>query len=77
MPRTAGQGKGSLEILETLQAEPGYKRGETTKDMKFTIRCRRIGACSIAPVIVIDGKYYGGLTSKSIYKLISTYKKKD
>jgi len=75
---TACHVKGSLDILQTLEAELGISAGETTKDLQFTIETVAcIGACSIAPVIVIDGKYYGGLTGKSVYKLINEYKKKD
>jgi len=75
---TACHVKGSLDILNILESELGIAAGETTKDMQFTIETVAcIGACSIAPVIVIDDKYYGGLTSKSVYKLINEYKKKD
>ncbi len=75
---TACHVKGSLDILQILETELGISAGETTKDMQFTIETVAcIGACSIAPVIVIDGKYYGGLTSKSVHKLIKEYTKKD
>lgn len=75
---TACHVKGSLDILNILEAELGISAGETSKDLQFTIETVAcIGACSIAPVIVIDDKYYGGLTSKSVYKLINEYKKKD
>ncbi|MDD3095203.1 MAG: NADH-quinone oxidoreductase subunit NuoE [Candidatus Neomarinimicrobiota bacterium] len=75
---TACHVKGSLDILQTLEAELGIKAGETTKDLLFTIETVAcIGACSIAPVMVIDGKYYGGLTGKSVYKLINEYKSKE
>jgi len=75
---TACHVKGSLDILQTLEAELGISAGETTKDLQFTIETVAcIGACSIAPVIVIDDKYYGGLTGKSVYKLINEFKNKD
>lgn len=75
---TACHVKGSLDILNTLEAELGITAGETTKDMKFTIETVAcIGACSIAPVIVINDKYYGGLTAKSVIKLINEFKKKE
>ena len=75
---TACHVKGSLDILNILESELGIQAGGTTKDLQFTIETVAcIGACSIAPVIVIDDKYYGGLTSKSVYKLINEYKKKD
>jgi len=75
---TACHVKGSLDILHILETELGISAGETTKDLQFTIETVAcIGACSIAPVIVIDDKYYGGLTSKSVYKLIKEYTKKN
>ena len=75
---TACHVKGSLDILTILETELGITAGETSKDLQFTIETVAcIGACSIAPVIVIDEKYYGGLTSKSVYKLINDFKKKD
>ncbi|MFA6619480.1 MAG: NADH-quinone oxidoreductase subunit NuoE [Candidatus Neomarinimicrobiota bacterium] len=75
---TACHVKGSLDILNILENELEISAGETTKDLKFTIETVAcIGACSIAPVIMVDDKYYGGLTSKSVYKLIKEYQKKD
>ncbi|MDK2976758.1 MAG: NADH-quinone oxidoreductase subunit [Candidatus Marinimicrobia bacterium] len=74
---TACHVKGSLDILRILESELGIKAGETTKDFMFsieTVAC--IGACSIAPVIVINDEYFGGLTPKSIQKLIKKFKDK-
>ncbi|MDD5583207.1 MAG: NADH-quinone oxidoreductase subunit NuoE [Candidatus Marinimicrobia bacterium] len=74
---TACHVKGSLEILRTIESELGIKAGDTTKDLLFsieTVAC--MGACSIAPVIVINGNYYGGLTPKSIHKLIKQCKER-
>jgi NADH-quinone oxidoreductase subunit E len=74
---TACHVKGSLDILRTLETELGIKAGETTKDLKFTIETVAcIGACSIAPVISIDDEFYGGLTVKSLQKLIDAFKAK-
>mgnify|MGYP000036670540 CR=1 FL=1 len=74
---TACHVKGSLDILRMLESELGIKAGDTTKDLIFsieTVAC--IGACSIAPVIVINDEYFGGLTPKSIHKLIKQFKDK-
>jgi NADH:ubiquinone oxidoreductase subunit E len=74
---TACHVKGSLDILRILESELGIKAGDTTKDLMFsieTVAC--IGACSIAPVIVINDEYFGGLTPKSIQKLIKKFKDK-
>jgi NADH-quinone oxidoreductase subunit E len=43
------------------------EEGETTKDMEFTfetVAC--LGACALAPVMVVDGVYYGKMTSRKV-----------
>lgn len=74
---TACHVKGSLDILTTLENELGIKAGQTTKDLNFTIETVAcIGACSIAPVIAVNEEFHGGLTTKSLVKLIGQYTKK-
>ncbi len=74
---TACHVKGSLDILRMLENELGIKAGETTKDLKFTIETVAcIGACSIAPVIAVNDEFHGGLTTKSLQKLLKSYRKK-
>ncbi len=73
---TACHVKGSFDLLTTLENELGIKAGETTKDLKFTIETVAcIGACSMAPVIAINDEFYGGLTVKSLQKLLKTIDK--
>ncbi|GAB4338755.1 MAG: NADH-quinone oxidoreductase subunit NuoE [Calditrichia bacterium] len=75
---TACHVKGSFDILQTLENELGIKAGETTKDLKFTIETVAcIGACSIAPVIAVNDEFYGGLTVKSLKKLLNELKKRE
>jgi len=74
---TACHVKGSLDILRIVESELGISAGDTTKDMKYTIETVAcIGACSIAPVITISGEFHGGLTVKSVQKLLASYQKK-
>jgi NADH-quinone oxidoreductase subunit E len=71
---TACHVKGSLDLLTTLENELGVKAGSTTRDGRFTVETVAcIGACSIAPVIAIDGEFHGGLTVKSLQKLLAAY----
>lgn len=71
---TACHVKGSGQILEALQSELNIKAGETTEDGNFTIETVAcIGACSIAPVIVINDEFYGRLTAKDARKLIKNF----
>ncbi|MDT8322651.1 MAG: NADH-quinone oxidoreductase subunit NuoE [Bacteroidota bacterium] len=75
---TACHVKGSLGILTTLENELGIKAGQTSKDLMFTIETVAcIGACSIAPVIAINEEFHGGLTTKSLQKLLRSYQKRE
>ncbi len=47
------------------------KDGETTADGKFTVeRVACLGCCSLAPVMMIDGKTYGRLTREKVKKIL-------
>jgi NADH-quinone oxidoreductase subunit E len=68
---TACHVKGSFNLLETLQRELGIEAGATTRDGLFsleTVAC--IGACSIAPVMTVNGEFYGRLEKKTVEKTI-------
>jgi NADH-quinone oxidoreductase subunit E len=75
---TACHVKGSLNLLETLQDELGIQPGETSRDGLFsleTVAC--VGACSIAPVMNINGEFYGRLDKKKLVKLIKEIRAKE
>jgi len=68
---TACHVRGGQRIVEAISRELGIKPGDTTKDMKFsleTVNC--LGCCAIGPIVVIDGEYYGGMTSQKALSLI-------
>lgn len=72
---TACYVKGAQAILEKVQNELGIKPGECTRDMKFSINaCRCIGACGLAPVIMINEDVYGRLTADEIPAILAKYK---
>ena len=55
--------KGAPKISEAICAEYGIKPGGTTADRLFTLQAVNcVGACALAPVMVVDGKYYDGVT---------------
>jgi NADH-quinone oxidoreductase subunit E len=68
------QSKPLLEALkEELQIEPGY----TTKDGMFSLEAVAcVGACSLAPVVMINERYHGKLGNNDIKKLIVEYRSK-
>ena len=75
---TACHVKDSANILSALENELGVSVGMTTRDKEFTLEeVACIGACSIAPVISINGEYFGRLKTKEIPKLIADFKKQN
>ena len=73
---TACYVKGADEILQTLKDILEVKVGETSKDGLFTLQeARCIGACGLAPVIMIDDKIYGNLTPQKTREIIEKIRK--
>lgn len=72
---TACYVKGSNLILEKLQEKLGIHVGDSTEDGKFSLEaCRCIGACGLAPVIMINDDVYGRLVADDIEGIIEKYK---
>jgi NADH-quinone oxidoreductase E subunit len=66
--------RGAPNLLEALERELGCKAGETTKDGRFTIETVNcVGACALAPVIVIDEEAHGRLTQAKLKKVLDQY----
>jgi NADH-quinone oxidoreductase subunit E len=72
---TACYVKGAGDILDTLKQELKINIGETSKDMLFTLaEARCLGACGLAPVVMVNDKIYGHLTQKKTVELINNLK---
>jgi len=72
---TACYVKGSSAILDELKQKLGIHVGECTEDGKFSLdACRCIGACGLAPVIMINDDVYGRLTPEQIQGIVDKYK---
>jgi len=72
---TACHVKGSLNLLDALTAALGIEVGQTTKDGKFsleTVAC--LGCCSIAPAIMVNGRFFGRLGKKSVEELVEKFR---
>lgn len=73
---TACYVKGSDKVLEAIEKELRITCGECTPDKKFSIdSCRCVGACGLAPVMIIDGEVYGKLTAKDVAGILDGYMK--
>ena len=67
--------KGSKNVQAELEKQLEIKNGETTKDLKFSIECLRcVGACGLAPVVVIDGKVYSRVSPDDITDILNEYR---
>lgn len=72
---TACYVKGSNLILEKVEKALGIKEGKCTADRKFSINaCRCIGACGLAPVMMINEDVYGRLEPDEIPGILAKYK---
>ena len=69
---TACHVKDSVPILRALQKRLGVDdRRKTTEDMLFTVETVAcLGACGLAPVVVIDDQVYGQQSPESAVKLV-------
>lgn len=71
---TACYVKGSGEIYEKLQETLKIKGGECTLDGKFSLEaCRCVGACGLAPVMMINDEVYGRLTADEVQNILEKY----
>jgi NADH-quinone oxidoreductase subunit E len=72
---TACHVRGGLAIVEEVERILGIKRGETTKDKKFTLETVNcLGACALGPIMTINGTYHGHLKLNKIKKILKEYK---
>jgi NADH-quinone oxidoreductase subunit E len=75
---TACHVRGAHRVQETIEKTLGIGDGETTPDMLFTmetVAC--LGACALAPVMVIDKNYYGKMTPRSTELLLNEMMKEE
>lgn len=71
---TACHVRSSQVILEEIEKHLGIMPGETTKDGKFSLQIVNcLGSCAIAPVMVVNDKYYGKVTPNMISEILNEY----
>ena len=72
---TACYVRGGPSLIEKYQQVLGIKVGETTEDRKFTLEVFRcVGACSQAPVVMIDDDIIGRMKPQNVAKTLRKYK---
>ena len=71
---TACYVKGIKEAISRIENEYNVKEGGMTEDKRFSLEAVRcLGACGLAPVMVVDENTHGGVTPESALKIAQEY----
>jgi NADH-quinone oxidoreductase subunit E len=71
---TACHVRGAARVLDVVQDLIGIKPGETDLDWKFTLETVNcLGCCALGPVMEIDGKTHGRISTAEIRDVIESY----
>ena len=73
---TACYVRGAEKVVDELKKELNINVGEITPDGQFSLDCLRcVGACGLAPVMLIGDKVYGRIEPKDVKDILDSYKK--
>lgn len=68
---TACHVRGGPRLVDEITKELGIAPGETTADGAFTLETVNcLGACALAPIVIIDGRYYDHMNPEKLRNLI-------
>jgi NADH-quinone oxidoreductase subunit E len=71
---TACYVKGIKEVISRIGNEYHLKEGDTTEDRRFSLEAVRcLGACGLAPVMVVDQDTYGDVKADKVIKMLDQY----
>ncbi len=72
---TACYVRGAEKVRDEFLKQLNIKEGETTEDGKFSVDCLRcVGACGLAPVVLVGEKVYGRVEAKDVKKILDEYR---
>ena len=73
---TACHVKGGKSILRVIQKDLDLEEGETSPDYQFTLETAAcLGACFLAPAMMVDREYYGKLNPTKVTSVLGEYRK--
>lgn len=71
---TACYVRGTKQLMEKISAEFGIGVGETTEDRRFSLEAVRcLGACGLAPVVVVNEDTHGGIKPNAMSEILEQY----
>jgi NADH-quinone oxidoreductase subunit E len=69
---TACHIRGAGQLVDELQRQLGVGPDETTPDLKFTVKTVNcVGACAMAPVVIVGEKYWGNAKPVRVPKYLA------
>jgi NADH-quinone oxidoreductase subunit E len=69
---TACHIRGAGQLVEELVRQLGIGPDETTEDLKFTVKTVNcVGACAMAPLVIVGEKYYGSAKPARVSKYLA------
>jgi len=72
---TACYVRGAEKVTDAFKKELGIELGETTEDGKFSLTgLRCVGACGLAPVVMVGDKVYGRVTPDMVKEILDNYR---
>lgn len=75
---TACHVQGSEKVTDELSRMLGIKPGETSPDGEYSLEnVNCLGACALAPLLVVDGNYHGNMTVARVATIIKEQLRKD
>jgi NADP-reducing hydrogenase subunit HndA len=71
---TACYVRGAENVLSEFKKELKIEVGETSRDGKFSLSCLRcVGACGLAPVVLVGEKTYGRVSPDGVKDILKEY----
>jgi NADP-reducing hydrogenase subunit HndA len=72
---TACYVRGAEQVLSEFKRQLKVEVGESTGDGKFSLNCLRcVGACGLAPVVMVGEKVYGRVAPTQVKQIIAEYR---
>lgn len=72
---TACHVRGAQKVMDSISRKLGIDPDETTDDLKFTLeRVNCVGCCAQGPMVLVDGGYYGAMSTDKVDPILEKYK---
>jgi NADH-quinone oxidoreductase subunit E len=72
---TACHVRGAPRLVEHVERKEGIKPSGTTPDLRLTLETVNcVGACSLGPLVILDGEYHGDMSLARLDKLLKGIK---